>query len=126
VVTLVAEGVVFIIVGNLIGFGFAVLILLALMALGAYCCGGEGLRAWRRFQSWRRRENVPGTQLGTARWSGLLGRLSPDARFHHRVSVCACCAAHLRCVAAGTHPRPPWPVGQLRVGGDEWCAARAW
>jgi len=72
VVTLVAEVVVFIIVGKLIGFGFAVLILLALMALGAVLLRREGLRAWRRFQSVAAAGERPGPQL-TRSLVGLLG-----------------------------------------------------
>ena len=51
VVALAAEITVFIVVGNLIGFGYTVLILLAFMALGAVLLRQEGLRAWRRYQS---------------------------------------------------------------------------
>ena len=74
VVTLVAEVVVFIIVGKLIGFGFAVLILLALMALGAVLLRQEGLRAWRRYQSVAAAGERPGPHL-TRSLIGLLGAL---------------------------------------------------
>jgi len=74
VVMLVAEVVVFIIVGKLIGFGFAVLILLALMALGAVLLRQEGLRAWRRWQSVAAAGDRPGPHL-TRSLVGLLGAL---------------------------------------------------
>ena len=74
VVTLVAEVVVFIIVGKLIGFGFAVLILLALMALGAVLLRQEGLRAWRRYQTVAAAGERPGPHL-TRSLVGLLGAL---------------------------------------------------
>jgi UPF0716 protein FxsA len=74
VVTLVAEVVVFVIVGKLIGFGFAVLILLALMVLGAVLLRQEGLRAWRRYQSVAAAGERPGPHL-TRSLVGLLGAL---------------------------------------------------
>jgi UPF0716 protein FxsA len=74
VVALVAEVVVFIVVGKLIGFGFAVLILLALMALGAVLLRQEGLRAWRRYQSVAAVGDRPGPHL-TRSLVGLLGAL---------------------------------------------------
>ncbi len=74
VVMLVAEVVVFIIVGKLIGFGFAVLILLALMALGAVLLRQEGLRAWRRWQSVAAAGDRPGPHV-TRSLVGLLGAL---------------------------------------------------
>jgi UPF0716 protein FxsA len=74
VVTLVAEVVVFIIVGKLIGFGFAVLALLALMVLGAVLLRQEGLRAWRRYQSVAAAGERPGPHL-TRSLVGLLGAL---------------------------------------------------
>ena len=72
VVMLAAEVVVFIVVGKLIGFGFAVLILLALMALGAFLLRQEGLRAWRRYQSVASLGERPGPHL-TRSLVGLLG-----------------------------------------------------
>jgi UPF0716 protein FxsA len=74
VVALAAEVVVFIIVGKLIGFGFAVLILLALMVLGAVLLRQEGLRAWRRYQSVTAAGERPGPHL-TRSLVGLLGAL---------------------------------------------------
>jgi UPF0716 protein FxsA len=74
VVTLVAEVVAFIIVGKLIGFGFAVLLLLASMALGAVLLRQEGLRAWRRYQSVAAAGERPGPHL-TRSLVGLLGAL---------------------------------------------------
>jgi UPF0716 protein FxsA len=74
VVTLAAEVLVFIIVGKLIGFGFAVLILLALMALGAVLLRQEGLRAWRRYQSVAAAGERPGPHLSRS-LIGLLGAL---------------------------------------------------
>ncbi|HEY9481990.1 MAG TPA: FxsA family protein [Micromonosporaceae bacterium] len=74
VVTLVAEVVAFIIVGKLIGFGFALLLLLASMALGAVLLRQEGLRAWRRYQSVAAAGERPGPHL-TRSLVGLLGAL---------------------------------------------------
>jgi len=74
VVMLVAEIVVFIVVGKLVGFGFAVLILLALMVLGAVLLRREGLRAWRRYQSVAAAGERPGPHL-TRSLVGLLGAL---------------------------------------------------
>jgi UPF0716 protein FxsA len=72
VVALAAEITVFIVVGNLIGFGYTVLILLAFMALGAVLLRQEGLRAWRRYQSVASSGERPGPQL-TRSLVGLLG-----------------------------------------------------
>ena len=72
VVALVAEVAVFIVVGNLIGFGFAVLAVLAFMALGAVLLRREGGRAWRRYQSVAAVGERPGPHL-TRSLIGLLG-----------------------------------------------------
>jgi len=45
--TVLAEIVVFTVIGNLIGFGWAVLLVLALSMIGLVLLRREGMRAWR-------------------------------------------------------------------------------
>ena len=72
VVALAAEIAAFIVVGKLIGFGFAVLALLVFMGLGAVLLQREGTRAWARFRTVTEAGERPGPHL-TRSLVGLFG-----------------------------------------------------
>jgi UPF0716 protein FxsA len=72
VVTLAAEIAVFIVIGNLIGYGLAILGLLVLMALGAVLVRREGTRTWRRYRTVAEAGERPGPHLSRA-LVGLVG-----------------------------------------------------
>jgi UPF0716 protein FxsA len=72
VLTIVIEVALFILVGNWIGFGWAVLAILALMALGLVLVRTEGIRAWQRFRSVTAAGERPGPHL-TRSLVGLVG-----------------------------------------------------
>jgi UPF0716 protein FxsA len=72
VVTMVLEIVVFVLVGNAIGFGLALLLLLVLSLAGGVALKREGVRAWTRFQTVVQAGERPGAHLIRS-LVGLLG-----------------------------------------------------
>ncbi|HEX5595706.1 MAG TPA: FxsA family protein [Micromonosporaceae bacterium] len=67
--TAIAEVVVFVLIGQWIGFGWTVLLVLAASLLGAYLLRREGMRAWQRFRAAASTGGPPGTQVT----DGLVG-----------------------------------------------------
>ncbi|RKR93104.1 UPF0716 protein FxsA [Micromonospora pisi] len=59
----VVEIVVFVLVGNAIGFGWAILLVLAASVLGLALLRREGMRAWRGFRSAAQAGSPPGRQV---------------------------------------------------------------
>jgi UPF0716 protein FxsA len=65
-VTVVLEVVVFVLVANAIGLGYALLILLATSIFGGWLLKHEGTRAWQRFRGIRDAGGRPGPELTRA------------------------------------------------------------
>jgi len=63
VVSLLAEIAAFVVVGKLIGFGWAFLALLVVSAVGMWLVGHEGPRAWRRLREVAEAGERPGPKL---------------------------------------------------------------
>jgi UPF0716 protein FxsA len=72
VVTVLAEIAAFIVVGHVIGYGWAFLALVALSGFGVWLLRREGVRTWRRFREVSEAGGRPGPQL-TRALVGLLG-----------------------------------------------------
>ncbi|GAA2627622.1 hypothetical protein GCM10010399_69000 [Dactylosporangium fulvum] len=70
----IAEVVVFVLVAQVIGWGWAVLIGLATMLIGAMLLKREGVRAWRRFRAAVGEGRPAGTEVSDG-LTGLLGAL---------------------------------------------------
>lgn len=68
-VLIIAEIVVFVLVADAIGLGWALLLALATMVLGAYLLKKEGVRGWHRFRSAVAEGRPPGREAG----DGLVG-----------------------------------------------------
>jgi len=64
--TVIAEIVVFVLIGNLIGFGYAVLLVLVTSALGGWLLHREGTRAWQRFREVQAAGGRPGPHVSRA------------------------------------------------------------
>jgi UPF0716 protein FxsA len=71
-VTVIAEVVVFVLVANAIGFGWAFLALVTLSVLGMVLVRREGVRTWRRFRAVTQAGERPGPHL-TRALAGLVG-----------------------------------------------------
>ncbi|HEX5542600.1 MAG TPA: FxsA family protein [Micromonospora sp.] len=67
--TAIAEVVVFVLIGQWIGFGWAVLLVAAASLLGLHLLRREGIRAWQRFQAAAHTGRPPGEQVT----DGLVG-----------------------------------------------------
>jgi len=65
-VTLAAEIAVFIVIGNLIGYGLAILGILVLMGAGLVLVRNEGIRTWQRYRNVAAAGERPGPHLSRA------------------------------------------------------------